>query len=310
MSLDPSIEMVLRQLASLDDVILSEIPLDIVRDNFDRLVAFGSGSVGELREIREIDLHLDRRFVHARLFVPPGVDNRGLIIFFHGGGWVLGSVEGYSAMTAELARRTHFSVLSVDYRLAPEYKFPAASHDAIDAVVEIARRREEFASRDAMIFLVGDSAGGNLCAVASNHLNSEVGAPISAQALVYPAVEFGDTTSLKTFSEGYFLTRNQMEYFSSCYLNDNSDLNDRMFNPALDERLSFSPPTLITTAEFDPLRDGSESYGRLLVDAGVHVAFHRYQGMIHGFLSMGSFTATANRAMVEIGEFLSQFLPK
>ncbi len=308
MALNPTIELILRQLSSLDESQLHEASLELVRGNFDRLVKFGSGSLGALDDMRDVTLELSGRFLHARLFTPKRAKNGGLAVYFHGGGWVLGSVDGFSPMTAELARKISMPILSVDYRLAPEHKFPAAALDAIEALQVIAFRKSEFASPDAKLFILGDSAGGNLCAVAANHLNSLPEPIITAQALMYPVVDFTETASVDQFGEGYFLTLEQISYFQESYLNSLEDLENVLLNPSIDTRLKYSPPTLLITPEFDPLRDGAESYGWRLVQAGVLVAFHRYEGMIHGFVSMGVLTQVAFHAMAEVGDFFSQFL--
>lgn len=307
MTLDPGIQFVLDQLGALEEVSPGEISLEEQRRNFDNLSQLGSGQSDGLEKSYDIEIGLVGRTLRARVYVPANRIGRGLGVYFHGGGFVLGSIESHDGTVGQLAVAAKTMMISVDYRLAPENKFPAAALDAIDSIKWIRSKISEFDCDENLIFLLGDSAGGNLAAVSSNYLNSQSDFVICAQALIYPAVYWDETYSLTAFSEGYFLTASQMDFFNRSYLKDETDLKNPLLNAYIDENLRKSPPSLIVTAEYDPLRDGGELYAKALVESGVCVTSHRYLGMIHGFISMAGFAQGGAQALLDIGQYIAGF---
>lgn len=238
----------------------------------------------------------------VRLYVPSALP-RGIIVYLHGGGWVMGSVAGSHPLAATLANRSGFAVLSVDYRLAPECAFPLPLDDARAAL--------QWASRDAetrigaplgSLVVMGDSAGANLATIAARlHNESFPESRVDLQVLAYPVTgsDF-DTASYHAFAEGYLLTRKDMMWFWDQYLPDVSLRCNPLASPIATPDLSASPPALILTAGFDPLRDEGEAYGQLLSASGVAATVVRCDGLTHGFLAMINFAPSASAAFDRI----------
>jgi len=230
--------------------------------------------------------------VPVRLYVPFDKQlARGgtlpVVVFFHGGGWTLGSPSFYDSVTRQLARQIPALVLSVDYRLAPENPFPAAVHDA-DAVVQWVRHNaEEIGGDPARIVLAGDSGGGNLATVAARHARSSEGQPVLMQVLFYPSTNISsfDANSFHEYGEDHLLTEKSVESFRAFYLPKRSDWTSPDASPLLAEDLSGMPSTLIVGAGCDPLRDEGEAYARKLSDHGVTVTYRLEPELIHAFLN-------------------------
>jgi acetyl esterase len=221
-----------------------------------------------------------------------------LLLYFHGGGWVLGSLNTHHGVCATLAKLSGCVVCSVDYRLAPEHRFPAAVDDAWATVTWAAEHAEELGALPGALALGGDSAGGNLAAICALRAR-DAGIPIALQLLVYPVADADlDTATYREFADGYWLTRHSMEWFWDHYLPDG----DRFVPDASPLRatdVGGTAPALVLTAEFDPLRDEGEAYARRLEEAGVPVTLTRYDGMIHGFFRMPGVIDRANDALAE-----------
>lgn len=230
--------------------------------------------------------------VPVRLYVPcdKQLARNGrlpLVVFFHGGGWTLGSPGFYDSVTRQLARQIPALVLSVDYRLAPENPFPAAVHDA-DAVVQWVRHNAgEIGGDPARIVLAGDSAGGNLATVAARHARNSEGPPALMQVLFYPSTNISsfDANSFREYGEDHLLTEKSVESFRAFYLPKQSDWTSPDASPLLAEDLSGMPSTLIVGAGCDPLREEGEAYARKLSDHGVPVTYRLEPQLIHAFLN-------------------------
>jgi acetyl esterase len=224
--------------------------------------------------------------IPVRVYTPDGTGPFPLLVYFHGGGWVIGTVDTVDAPCRALANRAGCVVVSVDYRLAPEHKFPAAPEDCYAVTRSVA----EGAAADgdpARIAVGGDSAGGNLAAAVALMARDRGGPPISFQLLVYPVTNHDySTASYQENAEGYLLTKNGMVWFWDHYLQSEEDGRNPYASPLLATDLSGLPPALVLTAEFDPLRDEGEAYAARLRDAGVQVEARRYDGMIHGCFQM------------------------
>jgi acetyl esterase len=235
----------------------------------------------------------------VRLYVP-STQPKGLIVYFHGGGWVIGTVAGYHPFTATLANRTGCAVLSVDYRLAPEHPFPLPVEDALAAIRWAASDEAVKAvgvSPHALIAM-GDSAGGNLATVASRiHNASAPDRRVDLQVLAYPVADHSfQTGSYSEFAEGNLLTRNDMKWFWDHYCPDESKRSHPDASPMHAKDLAASPAALIVTAGRDPLRDEGEAYGERLKAAGVPAEVVRGEGLVHGFLAMIHYAPSAGRA--------------
>jgi acetyl esterase len=207
------------------------------------------------------------------------------LVYFHGGGWVTGSLFSHEHLCRALALAAGVAVVSVDYRLAPEHPFPAAVDDAEAATCWIAREAAGLGIDPARLAVGGDSAGGNLAAVVARRLRDRGGPPLAAQVLLYPVIDADfETPSYLASADGYMLTRAGMMWYWDQYLPDHARRSDPNAAPLRAPDLAGLPPAVVATAEFDPLRDEGEAYARRLADAGVPVRRFVYDGLIHGFL--------------------------
>jgi acetyl esterase len=249
--------------------------------------------------------------IPLRLYRPPGVADGALpaLIYFHGGGWVIGDLETHDVLCRQLAQQSGFVVVAVDYRLAPEHKFPAAVDDCWAATRWIASHAGELGIDPRRLAVGGDSAGGNLAAVIALMARDAGGPALGFQLLIYPATDLTRVApSHAEFADGYLLTRNMTGWFTAHYVRNNADETDWRGSPFRAASLRGVPPALIMTAGFDPLRDEGEAYAMRLRDAGVTVDYVCYGGMIHGFLNMGRVLDTATRAIAHAAASLRQAL--
>ncbi|PYO20927.1 MAG: acetyl hydrolase [Candidatus Rokuibacteriota bacterium] len=250
--------------------------------------------------------------IPLRVYRPPGVsDSRRLpvLVYFHGGGWVIGDLETHDVLCRQLTAEAGVSVIAVDYRLAPEHKFPAAADDAWAATRWIAAHAAELGVDADRLAVGGDSAGGNLAAVVAL-LAREAGGPrIALQILLYPVTDLvSESQSYADLADGYMLTRDSMRWFRAQYLAKEQDAADWRVSPLRAPSLVGLPPALVVTAGYDPLRDEGEAYARRLREAGVSVDAVSFGGMIHGFVPMGRLIDTAFRGVSLITGSLRQAL--
>jgi acetyl esterase len=228
------------------------------------------------------------------------------LVFFHGGGWVIGSVDTHDGLCRSLANLAGCVVFSVEYRLAPEHPFPAAAEDAVSALSWICERASDLDVDPSRISVAGDSAGGNLAAVAARKV-AQHGVPLASQVLVYPVAGAStETASYGVCAEGYFLTRDDMRWFLGHYAAQTSDLVHPDLAPVLAEDLSGLPRAYIATCELDPLRDEGATYAERLRDAGVDVTHEDWPGMIHGFMLMRTVTPAASELIGHVVAFLRE----
>ncbi len=222
--------------------------------------------------------------IPVRVYTPAGEGAKPVIVYFHGGGWVVGELDTVDKPLRSLANRTGAVVVSVDYRLAPEHVYPAAFDDCYAATEWVAEHAGELGGNPAQVAVGGDSAGGNLAAAVALAARDRNGPPLVAQLLIYPVTNFDFTTASYTENgEGYLLTRGSMEWFWAHYLGAQDLGKDPYACPARADDLVGVPPAYVATAEFDPLRDEGEAYASNLRSAGVAVTAKRYDGMLHGF---------------------------
>jgi acetyl esterase len=230
--------------------------------------------------------------VDAKADVLPG------LVFFHGGGFVIGDLETHDDLCRCLANGSGCRVVSVDYRLAPECPFPAAVDDCFAATKYVAAQAAEFGINASQLAVGGDSAGGNLAAVVCLLAKTE-GPKIAFQLLIYPVTQLGqpEMPSMKENAKGYFLERESMAWFTRMYCPDAAHHGDHRMSPLLAKDLSGLPPAYVATAGFDPLRDEGKAYADKLDAAGVPVTYVNYPGMIHGFFSLRGFVPKAREAV-------------
>ncbi len=298
MPLDPQAQFLLEQMAALNAPLIETLTPEVARQGAP-LPPFGMGDEPSLHS-EDRELSVPHGEIPVRVYTPQGSGPFPVLVFFHGGGWVIGDLESHDPVCRALAQGSNCIVVSVDYRLAPEHKFPAAPEDCYAATVWVAEHAVELNADPARMAVGGDSAGGNLSAVVSQMAHEKGGPALVFQLLIYPATNFNsDTLSKKENAEGYFLTKANMDWFMNHYLNTEQDKKHPLASPFLTTDLQGLPPALIITAEYDPLRDEGEQYGKRLQEAGVPVTISRYDGMIHGFVSMAGILDKGKQALNE-----------
>lgn len=229
------------------------------------------------------------------------------LLFFHGGGWVQGDVDSHDPLCRELCNASGWCVVSVDYRLAPENKFPGAVDDAIASVRHVYEHAVELGVDASRLAVGGDSAGGNLAAVTALTLRDAGGPKLALQLLMYPVTDLAmDTASYAAMANGYTLTRDRMRYFRDAYLPDMGAVADWRASPLKARDLSSLPPALIQAAAYDPLLDEGQAYAERLRAAGVSTTYTCYPGMVHGFMSVAGAIDLAHVAIKEAAEALKR----
>ncbi len=237
--------------------------------------------------------------IPLRLYWPTGPDHAlPVLVYLHGGGWVLGNVNTVDSLCRSLANASGHLVVSVDYRLAPEHPFPQGLNDAHAALCWVAAHADSLGGLPDHIVVGGDSAGANFAAVLALRARDEGDPHIAYQMLIYPATDFRmQSESQRAFADGYLLTRANQAWFQHHYLGGHADLTDWRLSPLLAADHAGLPPAFVLTAQFDPLRDEGEDYAMKLVRAGVPVTAWRIPGQIHGFITMGRVLPAARVAI-------------
>jgi acetyl esterase len=310
MSLDPQTKMLLDYLASLSTPPLETLTPELARKAF----RLPQGEIEPVGRVENRNIQGPEGEIPVRVYYPQEAQTiYPALVYYHGGGWVVGNIDSHDNICRALTNLANCVTISVDYRLAPEHKFPAAVYDCYAAVQYVFDHAEEFQVDPARIAVGGDSAGGNLAAVISNLATDKQNPAICFQLLLYPATNiWGEPTpSMVENAEGYFLTKGTMEWFLDCYSNgEEEDKGNPLLAPILYNNFSGLPPALVITAEYDPLRDEGELYAKKLEEAGVKVELVRYDGTIHGFMSMASVISLGKSALEKSGLALSEVFSK
>jgi acetyl esterase len=299
MPLDPQIQALLAAMASLNAPPLSEGTPETARAGF-RFMTVDLRQpehVIPVKETEDLTIRTSGGEIAARIYRPEHDKPVPTVVFAHGGGFVIGDIETHDNQARSLCRGADAVVVSIDYRLAPEAPWPAAIHDAYDAVQWAADHIDELGADPSRLAVAGDSAGGNIAAVVAQ-LCRDNDLPLAAQLLIYPAVDFDAEAPYQSRvdnAEGYFLTADDMEWFRDHYAGHAPDLHDPKLSP-LRGALEGLPPAVVATAEFDPLRDEGNAYADALRAAGVRVESQCYAGMVHGFFDMGLMSEGAQAA--------------
>jgi acetyl esterase len=243
--------------------------------------------------------------IGLRLYYPAGDPPFAVIVYYHGGGWVMGDLDTHHGLCHALAKKSGCLIVSVDYRLAPEHRHPAAVEDAYAAACWVAKNTAAIQADPARMAVGGDSAGGHLAAVVAMMARDRKGPRLDMQILIYPITDYNfETTSYLKNASGYMLTRDLMRWFWKHYLTTEEIAVHPYVSPLRAQDLSNLPPALVITAEFDPLCDEGEAYAAKLRQAGVEVKSIRYEGMIHGFFRMMSRLDKAEEALDEVAGFI------
>jgi acetyl esterase len=262
-----------------------------------------------LKSVAPLAIPVPHGSIPARIYTPVTLRNAGglapCLVFFHGGGWVIGDLDSHDVVCRKLAHEGQLLVISVDYRLAPEHKFPAAVDDAITATKWIADNARSLGIDAERLTVGGDSAGGNLATVVAISARDGNGPAISGQVLIYPAIDFAMThPSHSEPDTSILLTHSVIKWFRDHYLNGAADVHDWRASPARASTLIGLPPAYVLTVGADPLRDEGDEYARRLAEAGVPVTYRHFSGQFHGFFTMGKLLQQANVAADEIGAWL------
>lgn len=313
MALDPQIKDMLDFIASTGAPALSDGTAEQARAAFDALTIGlrTPATVVQVKAVEDVTIPGPAGQVPARIYRPDGVEGpMPTLVFFHGGGFVIGSIETHDNDCRTLARDVEATVLSVGYRLAPEHRYPAALDDCLAATVWAGAHIGDLGADADRIAVGGDSAGGNLAAVVAQRCRDGQGPRLAAQMLFYPAVDFradSDYPSRLDNAEGYFLTLADMGWFQGQYIEAGGDVTDPSLSPLLGDLAGLAPAAVVT-AEFDPLRDEGNRYAQALTAAGVTVRHHQFDGLVHGFLDMGPMSAAAAHAVTTCSDDLRALL--
>lgn len=266
-------------------------------------------AVPEMAEVRNIEAPGPGGAIPLRLYRShaAGSGPCPAMVFYHGGGWVVGDLETHDIQCRHFANAGECSVIAVDYRLAPEHKFPSAAYDCIAATHWIAGNAAVLGIDAGKLAVGGDSAGGNLAAVVALDAAAKGAPAIRGQVLIYPTVDLRmDYDSYARVGEGYTLTAGSMAWFRDHYLTNPEQISDWRASPLLASNLADAPPALVLTAGLDPLCDEGEAYAQALKAAGVEVEFECYSGQMHGFAGASGIIRQTDRAIAQIGAFLKR----
>ena len=298
MSLHPQVEKLLERAAQSPLPPYYEVPAHVARRIYRDTRAALSPRAPDVAEVR---LLIAPGQVPLRSYRPAGTqpaDELPALVYFHGGGWVIGDLDTHDVLCRQLANGARCAVYSVDYRMGPEFPFPAAVEDCMAATRFVAGRHPRIA-------VGGDSAGGNLATVVALLARDALAPDIAFQLLIYPATDQrAQHPSIRKNGEGYLLTQKAMQYFQAQYLPRKEDRLDWRASPLLARSLAGLPPAYVITAGYDPLVDEGREYAERMAKAGVEVAYREYADMVHGFILFGGVVDTANAAVAECCEKL------
>jgi acetyl esterase len=306
MPVHPQTQALLDELAKAGDFDLTTLPPAAMRDVYRQM----SAAQSEVPVGAVADLSIPGPYgpIPIRVYTP-GSASGAAIVYFHGGGWVIGGLDTHDPTCRALANAAGTTVVSVDYRLAPEHKYPAAAEDCYAGLRWVAEYGREIGIDPARLAVAGDSAGGNLAAVTALLARERRGPALRMQLLIYPVTDHRfDTPSYRDNAEGYFLTTKQMQWFWNHYLERADQGDETSASPMRAKDLAGLPPALVITAEYDPLRDEGEAYAARLREAGVPAELVRYDGQIHGFFAMFEALDDGRKAIDHAGAALRRAL--
>jgi acetyl esterase len=298
MPLEPQIKAILDQATASDAPPLSSMPVGQARDAFRAMMESFAGDPPLVAKSEDQVIGGPAGQIPIRVYTPDGKAPFPVMMFFHGGGWVLGDLESHDALCRALAGEASCIIVAVNYRRAPEHKFPAAAEDCYAATLWVAKNAALINAKPGHLAVGGDSAGGNLATAVSLMARDRAEPRICYQLLTYPALDSSlQSKSQADFASGYLLTRADMEWFWSHYLAGEADRSNPYACPAAAKDLTGLPPAMVITGEFDPLRDEGEGYAQRMREAKVPVVCTRYDGVTHGFMSMASFLDKGRQAI-------------
>ena len=308
--LDPHLKAMLDQAAAMPQIDPETIPAEMFRAGYKAMSMMGAqNAYADQLDIRDLKVAGGAGEIPARLYTPKGAASPGPgVVFYHGGGFVIGDLDTHDALCRRLAVNGGFRVIAIDYRLAPENPFPAPHDDCLAATKWVFDHAAEIGFDPKRVAIAGDSAGGNLAASVAIDLKDDPARKIAFQFLMYPVtspeVETGSRTAL---GEGYFLTKKGMDFFERCLAAfGHKDANRAFVHRA--EDLTGLPPAFVATAGFDPLKDEGKSYAERLKAAGVDATHKEYPAFIHGFYNMDAVSPAAGAAVDEAAGIIRKAL--
>jgi acetyl esterase len=285
MPLHPQVEGLLAQMRAAGAPPISSLSVAEARTGTANMIPLG-GEPAAVASVRDVTMPVDGGEIALRVYTPLGDGPHPVTLFIHGGGWVICDLESHDPLARDICAGSQSVVVSVDYRMAPEYKFPTAPFDCFAALQWVAAHGDELGADTTRIGVTGDSAGGNLSAIVC-HMARDAGGPaIRYAALIYPATDMTDETgSIIENGVGYFLEKNTMDWFMGHYVTS-EQRHDPLASPALASDLSGLPDTFVAVCEYDPLRDQGIAYAEKLQAAGVATELKVYRGLIHEAANM------------------------
>jgi len=296
----PDVQMILTMMAQSDQPLMSEVEPAMAREMYNVMAAMLEADAVEIPRIEDISCPGPAGDIALRLYDSQAERNTEtpVIIFYHGGGFVIGDLESHHSFCTYIAREMDIPVIAVDYRLAPEAPFPAAPEDSLAATRWVADNQEQLKLKISGMIPCGDSAGGNLALVVGQVLATEpASVPIVAQFPIYPATRMdAEGGSMDEFAEGFLLTKESMEYFDQQYAPKDDDIH---VSPYLGD-LAASPPTVLVTAGLDPLRDQGRDYAADLIRHGVNTHFIEMPGNVHGFINIRKAVPSAQQDVAKM----------
>ena len=311
-NLDPELQAVTDAAAELGSPHAADVPIEALRAGY--VMGSQMQAVADVAcdKVADFEIPGPVSAIPARSYAPVGAGDTLLpgMIFIHGGGFMIGDLDSHDSLCRQLANHANCRVVAIDYRLAPENKFPASVDDSIAASQWICENAASLKIDPSRIAIGGDSAGGNLSAVVSNHFTETNGPKLAFQLLIYPATNRTvETDSLRDLKEGVTLDEKILSYFNDGYFGGvDADPADPRISPALATSHAGVPPAHIITAEYDPLRDEGQAYYEILKAAGVEVSYHCYPGMMHNFVQQTAVVTNARLAVEEIAGIMKKAL--
>ena len=306
MKLDPQARALIERLAAAGAPPLHTLTASQARQAYRESRAALAAAPAHVEEIRELTIPGPAGMLRARLYRPRAARSAlpGMV-YFHGGGFIYGDLDTHDVTCRSIAQSAPCAVVSVDYRLAPEHRFPAAVEDAYAATAWVASNAASLGIDPARLIVAGDSAGGNLAAVTALIARDRNAPDLAMQVLVYPTTDFAaETDSIARFAEGHLLTRESIRWVKRSYLRNEREAFDWRASPLRAGDFSKLPAAYIITAGFDPLRDEGNAYAGQLAQAGTAVTLECFEGQVHGFLLMGAAIAAAGHAIQRVGQML------
>jgi acetyl esterase len=297
--LDPQVDKLLAWVAKAGGPTYAQMGAQAARDHYEKIAGALDIAPAPMHAVEDLRVALPGRTLRVRHYAPREhgwADPMPALLFFHGGGFTVGSLDTHDAVCRMLARGADCAVLAVDYRLAPEHRFPAAADDAFDMLAWARAESGALGIDPARLAVGGDSAGGTLAAASAIHARDR-GWPLALQLLIYPGLApRQDSGSHRAFARGYLLDADVVQWFFGNYLRAGADRDDWRFAPLVHPDLRGVAPTWIAHAEYDPLRDEGRAFAQRLREAGVAVDEAEYRGMVHAFFQHGGFVPLARRA--------------